>query len=246
MFEEPQENLWEDPVDLTINSKNGFQHLNLFKYVCMCIYHSQNETLEYKNTLRRDKEKYYKHLDDDALEEINNRNAVKICAAEKEKIFQDLKVHQVIEDEESIDEEEERKEAEEIVKNGSAAKLSPKKKKDHKSKSESSQTKQGRVKKSKGTQEDNKSGGDEGRDFEKNKKTKENKVIFDPVLTKGGFKLLPEYHNVEIFENGDLIDVIEDALYDDYIHKGSKKFKDIFDLATLSRGDIDLVFADFK
>lgn len=30
--EEPNEIFWEDTVDLTINSKNSFQHVNLFKF----------------------------------------------------------------------------------------------------------------------------------------------------------------------------------------------------------------------
>ena len=66
-------------------------------------------------------------------------------------------------------------------------------------------------------------------------------IIYDPVMTKGGFKIMPQYHNTEIFENEDLADRIENGLYSDYIHKGAKKFRDILDLALLSRADIDLI-----
>lgn len=68
------------------------------------------------------------------------------------------------------------------------------------------------------------------------------KVILDPVLTKGGFKILPQYHDTSIFEEEDLIDRIENGLYKDYIHKGSKKFKDIFDVAIMSKADVDIIF----
>jgi hypothetical protein len=68
------------------------------------------------------------------------------------------------------------------------------------------------------------------------------KVILDPVLSKGGFKILPQYHDTSIFEKEDLVDRIENGLYKDYIHKGSKVFKDIFDVAVLSRADADIIF----
>ena len=61
-------------------------------------------------------------------------------------------------------------------------------------------------------------------------------------MTKGGFKILPSYHDTSIFEEEDLIDRIENGLYKDYIHKGSKRFKDIFDVAILSRADVDIIF----
>lgn len=60
-------------------------------------------------------------------------------------------------------------------------------------------------------------------------------------MTKGGFKLLPDCHNPEALESDDLVDRIEDSLYADYIHKGSKKFRDITVVALLSRADIDLI-----
>lgn len=60
-------------------------------------------------------------------------------------------------------------------------------------------------------------------------------VIFDPVMTKGGFKFVPDYHDPDKLEVEDLADRIEDGLYADYIHKGSKKFRDILDVALLSR-----------
>lgn len=68
------------------------------------------------------------------------------------------------------------------------------------------------------------------------------KVILDPVLTKGGFKVLPQYHDTSIFEEEDLIDRIENSLYKAYIHKGSKKFKDIFDVAVMSKAGVDIIF----
>lgn len=68
---EPNEIFWESPVDLVINSKNGFQHVSLYNYAWLCIYHRVNATFEFKNTLRRNKEGYYDKFDEDELETIN-------------------------------------------------------------------------------------------------------------------------------------------------------------------------------
>ncbi|CAI2385678.1 unnamed protein product [Moneuplotes crassus] len=217
---EPEEAFWEDPVDLTINSTNGLQHLNLFKYTCMCIYHKENEGLEYKNTLRRNKDNFDEDLEDEETDAINLRNKARIEASKSNKIFTNLREVQVIEDEESIDEEEEQK--------------SSYKPKDRKKKAKKEEEKKNKGSKSKG-----KGKKEEGKDSE-------SKVIFDPVLTKGGFKILPRYHNIEVFESEDIIDQMEDGLYTDYIHVGSSKFKEIFDVAILSRADVDIALTDFK
>ena len=69
--EEPNHVFWESAVDLVINSKNGFQHVSLFKYASLCIYHVSYGHLEYKNTFRRSKDKYYKKFDEDTISIIN-------------------------------------------------------------------------------------------------------------------------------------------------------------------------------
>lgn len=69
--EEPSDIFWESAVDLVINSKNGFQHVSLYKYACLCIYHNAYGPLQYKNTFRRNKEGYYYKFDEKDIVAIN-------------------------------------------------------------------------------------------------------------------------------------------------------------------------------
>lgn len=73
---EPNEMFWESAVDLAINSKNGFQHVSLFKFATLCVYDLAFGVLNYKNTLRRNKEGYYDKFTD---KEIARINRVSIC-----------------------------------------------------------------------------------------------------------------------------------------------------------------------
>jgi hypothetical protein len=91
--DEPNETLWESAVDLTINSRNGFQHVNLFKYICLCIYINANNGLYYRNTFRRDKTKYYDGIPDEVIEQINERNNLKLTAAKGSTEFERLAQH---------------------------------------------------------------------------------------------------------------------------------------------------------
>lgn len=237
--EEPNEILWESAVDLTINSKNGFQHLNLFKYVNMQIHLNLNDSFSYKNTLRRSKDTYYDKFDDDEIETINQRNKLKIMAANGNPQFERLKTHLVVDDKESIDDSEERDEAERLVE-GADESITGTEIADLSENEDGAGFKIQRMQTVVASQG--------GKSPSKDKKTGQpnimknggNRVIFDPVLTKGGFKILPKYHDTYIFEEEDLVDIIEDGIYNDYIHKGSNTFKDIFDVAILSKGDIDL------
>jgi len=79
--DEPNEVFWESVVDLVINSKNGFQHVSLFKYASLWIYHIVNGDLEYKNTIRRSKDEYYKKFKDEEIDRINRLNDLRITAA---------------------------------------------------------------------------------------------------------------------------------------------------------------------
>jgi hypothetical protein len=245
---EPDEILWESPVDLTINSKNGFQHVNLFKYVCLSIYAKLFDGFQYQNTMRRDKDHFYNFISDEIIDKINSRNEIKFLAAKGNSEFECLAKHRVVEEDHSIDSEEEREEAEELAASSpsiskSIADTTMGNIEEHEDgaayRQERFQTSVVRKSDRKPSENENKN--ENSKNQEKEKRL-EHKVIYDPVLTKGGFKFIPKYHDCLVFDERDLIDRTENQLYDDYIHKGSKKFKDIFDVAILSRADVDIVF----
>lgn len=233
---EPNEIFWEDTVSLTINSKNGFQHVNLFKFVCLSIYAQTNGGLGYKNTIRRNKDKEY---DLDEVDQANERNKIRVNYAMGNPEFVRLSNHLIAEFDESIDESAEREEAERLAQSEDSVDQS-----EHDNFEENQDGNGFMTDRMKGAAEVKGGKNTAEREFENNEKKRENKkdanVIYDPVLTNGGFKILPQYHDTLIFESEDLIDQIEDGLYKDYIHKGSKKFKEIFDVAILSRADVDI------
>ena len=243
---EPNEILWESAVDLTINSKNGFQHVNLFKYVCLCIYSNTNGGFEYKNTFRRNKDTAY---DQKELEQILEKNKIKLKYAKGNNEFVQLSNHRTVAEDESIDEDEEREEAEKLVEEVSVAQSEIYDVDEH---PRGNDYKLDRLKEAisqRGGKAPSRGNSSSEDDINiKNDRSSvrleddDRKVIYDPVLTKGGFKILPQYHNTLIFDTDDLIDRIENGIYKDYIHKGSKKFKDIFDVAILSRADADILF----
>lgn len=240
---EPNEILWESAVDLTINSKNGFQHVNLFKYVCICIYGNINHVFEYKNTVRRSKDTTY---DQKELERIIERNKIRLKYAKGNSEFVQLNNHRTVDDEDSVDEDDEREEAEKMVDESSIAASEILDVDEH---PYGNDYKLDRLKEAisqKGGKAPERRNSDSDQEaMETNRRSQFEeapKVIYDPILTKGGFKILPQYHNTLIFDSDDLIDKIEDGLYKDYIHRGSKKFKDIFDAAILSRADVDILF----
>ena len=246
--DEPDEILWESPVDLTINSKNGFQHVNLFKYVCFSIYSNIQNGLEYKNTLRRDKYEFYDRFAPETIDQINRKNELKFLAAKGDTQFERLAYHRTVNDKSSLDESEEREEAEALaestVRSGSHADTSFSGFDEHE---DGAGYKTDRIKSNidrKSATNESKNKKDSRSVADQAEESKEKKVIFDPVLTKGGFKFLPTYYDTLIFDKEDLIDWMENDLYKDYIHKGSTRFRDIFDVAILSRADVEVLFFD--
>ena len=71
-----------------------------------------------------------------------------------------------------------------------------------------------------------------------------NREVLDPVITKGGFKYLPAYYDFSIFENEDLMDRMKNLLYEDYPLETGIATRDIFNMAILSRADVDLIDFD--
>ena len=173
------------------------------------------------------------------------RNKIKLKYAKGNSEFVQLNNHRIVDNEESIDEDDEREEAEKAVDEESIAVSEILDVDEHPN---GNDYKLDRLKEAisqkGGKAPSHKDSDDE--DAENNKKSSRDdstpKIIYDPILTKGGFKILPQYHNTLIFDSDDLIDKVEDGLYKDHIHKGSKKFKDIFDAAVLSRADVDVLF----
>ena len=155
-------------------------------------------------------------MKEDDIDIINGITELKIKNARKTIDFENLENHRVVEIlREDVDESADEAAAKRLVKDALSGKESkPSEKKD----------------------EDKK----ESKKSSKKSKSK-NEAALDPVMTKGGFKFLSQYHNPEWFEGDDIMDKIEDGLYTDYIHKGSSKFKDIMDVAIISRADADVV-----
>lgn len=259
--DEPNEIFWESPVDLTINSKNGFQHMNLFKFICFLVYSNNNDGIEYKNTFRRDKKKFYNDIPDDTIIEINKRNELKLTAAKGFAEFERLAQHPIVEVDDDIDESEEREEAERLVEDsdqsqgtsigdieehedGAAYKHQRLQANvvDYAGRGEESEESQSEEASNEEEESEEESSEDEKLKGKRDAPNATPRVIYDPVLSKGGFKFIPNYHDTKIFEEDDLIDRIENGLYKDYIHKGSNKFKEIFDIPILSRADVDIIF----
>ena len=71
-----------------------------------------------------------------------------------------------------------------------------------------------------------------------------NREVLDSVITKGGFKYLPAYYDFSIFENEDLMDRMKNLLYEDYPLETGIATRDIFNMAILSRADVDLIDFD--
>ena len=71
-----------------------------------------------------------------------------------------------------------------------------------------------------------------------------NREVLDSVITKGGFKYLPAYYDLSIFENEDLMDRMKNLLYEDYPLETGVATRDIFNMAILSRADVDLIDFD--
>ena len=223
LFGKDKDNLiWDNTLHFALKSFSGLQHINIYKYVCLNIYLNKHKSQPtdpidpiapvYSTDPIDSNDDSDTQSTHEEVDEVTKRNDLKFMLAKDNALLNELVISEASKENATIYTEKDFILAQKLVKDCIF---------EHKNQTSKSDDSKKKLKLAHIVWKDG--------------------AAIDPVLIAGGFKYIPNYHDLSIFTHKDLMERMKNHLYEDITIKENEAAGHIFSMAILSRADVDLI-----